>query len=74
MFFALQVDRGNLGQAVSANMLDQLNMNTNDYNYGMYSKISCLDMNYSSNTFFPNRPHNLPCLLPLRRSSLPAHL
>lgn len=28
MFFALQVDRGNLAQAVSDNMLDDLGMNT----------------------------------------------
>lgn len=28
MFFALQVDRGNLSQAVSDNMLDDLGMNT----------------------------------------------
>ncbi len=29
MFFSLQVDRGNLTQAVSDNMLDDLNMTTN---------------------------------------------
>lgn len=34
MFFALQVDRGNLSHAVSDNMLDELGMDTNDYNYG----------------------------------------
>ncbi|KAL4735859.1 major facilitator superfamily domain-containing protein [Aspergillus similis] len=34
MFFGLQVDRSNLIQAVSDNMLDELGLSTNDYNTG----------------------------------------
>jgi hypothetical protein len=34
MFFSLQVDRGNISQAVSGTLLKDLKINTNDFNLG----------------------------------------
>ncbi|KAH7146192.1 major facilitator superfamily domain-containing protein [Dactylonectria macrodidyma] len=41
MFFALQLDRGNISQALSGGMLDDLGLSTNHYNYGMMIFYLC---------------------------------
>ena len=40
MFFALNVDRGNLKQAIADNLLDDLGLTTNDYNTGEHMGVS----------------------------------
>ncbi|KAF2130741.1 MFS general substrate transporter [Dothidotthia symphoricarpi CBS 119687] len=47
MFFSLQLDRSNLAQALSDNMLSDLRLNTNQYNYGQtifYLCFMCAEM------------------------------
>ena len=41
MFFSLQLDRGNIVQAVSDGMIVNLNMSSNDYNYGQMIFYCC---------------------------------
>ncbi len=40
-FFALQLDRGNIGQALADTLLEDLNMTSNDYNTGQTIFLCC---------------------------------
>ncbi|KAL2854566.1 major facilitator superfamily domain-containing protein [Aspergillus pseudodeflectus] len=40
-FFALQLDRGNIGQALASTLLEDLNMTSNDYNTGQTIFLVC---------------------------------
>lgn len=62
MFFALNVDRGNLKQAIADNLLDDMGMSTNDYNTGEHKRPSKDDSGEADNY----RKHNLLLVLPLR--------
>lgn len=47
MFFALQLDRGNISQALTDDMLKDLGLSTNQYNYGMtifYLTFLCAEL------------------------------
>jgi hypothetical protein len=61
MFFALQVDRGNLSQAVSDNMLNQLGLSTNGNLFSdpeislfpllaLIMKLMLIEFNYGKST------------------------
>lgn len=44
MYFAVQIDRGNLSQAVSDNLLKDLHMNTNGIQHRATRPISMLNV------------------------------
>lgn len=64
MFFALNVDRGNLKQAIADNLLDDMGLSTNDYNTGKDG--SHYNTRHHGDTNI-NRKHDLLLILPFRR-------
>ncbi len=68
MFFSLQVDRGNLAQAVSDNMLNDLNMNTNGQS-PFQAREARIISNFDRLQLWQYR---LPIVIPARRAAISA--
>jgi hypothetical protein len=61
MFFALQVDRGNLSQAVSDNLLTQLHLTTNGGSLASLLSVKSFMLSFDR---FQLRKHCLPHIFP----------
>lgn len=61
MFFALQVDRGNLSQAVSDNLLTQLHLTTNGGSLALLLSAKRFMLNFDR---FQLGKHRLPYIFP----------
>ena len=68
MFFALNMDRKNLPSALAGNLLPQLGLTTNDYNYGMLSNT------LSGGKLILDRPNNILGIIFARRSAFTINL
>lgn len=55
MFCALDLHRRNVNRAISDNMLEELGMNTNDFNYGQTVSAPCFELAPGA-TMIPKRP------------------
>ena len=71
-FFGLQLDRGNLSNALTDNLLDDLHMNSNDYNNVCGSSCAFYTREKVTGCFLHRLGTiNSTCLLPFRRVSCP---